>query len=88
MSSKDNHLRSEDDKDMHVMKYFTLILTLVVGTLVVVSLVLCYVCVFWHICCPKKPKKSTTNRENYRRESISLKYLTHISSQPTDTSVV
>jgi hypothetical protein len=72
---------------MHVLEYLEIVLTVVIGSVIIIALILCYACVFRHICCPPRPKK-TNHRQKLRRESISLKYIMHISNQPTETSVV
>lgn len=82
--STTNYMKNE--LAMPVRDYMELSITLSVGCFIVVGLLLCYSYVFRNMCCPKKPKKQG-NRQSSRRESISMKYLTQISSQPTDTSI-
>ncbi|KYB29175.1 hypothetical protein TcasGA2_TC032119 [Tribolium castaneum] len=72
---------------MHVLEYLEIVLTAVIGSIIIIALFLCYAHVFRHICCPPRPKKNN-QRQKTRRESISLKYIMHISNQQTETSVV
>ncbi|KAJ8922039.1 hypothetical protein NQ315_008679 [Exocentrus adspersus] len=73
---------------MLMREYVEIVITLTVGCFIVAGLILCYSYVFRHMCCPMTPNKKPMNRHLNRRESISMKYLTHVSSVPTETSMV
>lgn len=72
---------------MSTMDYLEIVLTLVVGFVLIIVLLICYIYVFHQMCCKREPNKDST-RINCPRESISLRYVTHISSQPTETEVL
>ncbi|XP_055381470.1 uncharacterized protein LOC129612051 [Condylostylus longicornis] len=75
-----------------------LIITVVIGSILMSSLLACYICVFRQLCCAPdinshhhrngtyQSSKRTYN--SLRRESVNMGELTHVSSQPTETERV
>ena len=75
-----------------------LIVTVVIGTVLMSSLLACYICVFRQLCCA--PESTAHHQRNgtyqgskrvynsLRRESVNMGELTHVSSQPTETERV
>lgn len=67
-----------------------LIITVIIGTVLMTSLLVCYICVFRQLCCVNETGTSRSNqcsKRSYanRKDSINMGELTHISSQPTET---
>lgn len=69
-----------------------LYITVIIGTILMGSLLVCYICVFRQLCCSPDIESygSRTNRSSKRggyggRNSLNLGELTQISSQPTET---
>lgn len=76
-----------------------LIVTVVVGTILITSLMACYICVFRQLCCSHELDKTRNgsfmrrnSKRNYtltKRDSINMGELTHVSvSQHTDTEKI
>ncbi|KAG5896257.1 hypothetical protein JTB14_033554 [Gonioctena quinquepunctata] len=80
-------IRSKNVCGMAPSDYVDFIITISVGFVIVVGLTLCYCYVFRKVCCLGRPKKPQTNRQTGKRESISMKFLNDVSSQPTELSV-
>lgn len=75
-----------------------LIITVIIGTVLMTSLLVCYICVFRQLCCVNESGSGSGGRRyshqcskrSYalRKDSIAMGELTHISSQPTETDRV
>uniref|UniRef100_A0A1B0D084 Uncharacterized protein n=1 Tax=Phlebotomus papatasi TaxID=29031 RepID=A0A1B0D084_PHLPP len=69
-----------------------LVITVIIGTILMTSLLACYICVFRQLCC--EPDGSSPSYRGKRslsmphRDSVNMAELTHISSQPTETDRV
>lgn len=68
-----------------------LIITVIIGTVLMTSLLICYICVFRQLCCSNEfdvdRSCSSRNSRRYtlnRNNSEGMGELTHISSQPTE----
>ena len=66
-----------------------LIVTVIIGTLLMSSLLACYICVFRQLCCSRESELARGAKRSAsgptRLDSVNLNELTHISSQPTET---
>lgn len=70
-----------------------LIVTVIIGTVLMSSLLACYICVFRQLCCSRESDLGHGYRHRggkrasgpARFDSVNLNELTHISSQPTET---
>ena len=74
-----------------------LIVTVIIGTILMSSLLACYICVFRQLCCVPDAELSQSYRHHRgskrnfslaRGDSVNMNELTHISSQPTETDRV
>lgn len=74
-----------------------LVVTVIIGTILMTSLLACYICVFRQLCCSRESEMAYGHRQRGskrglslggRADSVNLNELTHISSQPTETERV
>lgn len=73
-----------------------LVVTVIIGTILMTSLLACYICVFRQLCCSRESEMAYGQRQRgskrglslARGDSVNLNELTHISSQPTETERV
>lgn len=73
-----------------------LIVTVIIGTVLMSSLLVCYICVFRQLCCGPDMNQRRNGHfqggkrayNSLRRESVNMGELTHVSSQPTETERV
>lgn len=70
-----------------------LVITVIVGTALMTSLLVCYICVFRQLCCSDEQEMHRRNSQRCskrscalaRRDSLNMGELTHVSSQQTET---
>lgn len=71
-----------------------LVITVIVGTALMTSLLVCYICVFRQLCCSDEQELHRRNSQRCskrscplarRGDSLNMGELTHVSSQQTET---
>lgn len=72
-----------------------LIITVVIGTVLMTSLLVCYICVFRQLCCPSDSEMNrssnasgSTRRRFNRNNSMGMGEVTNVSSLPTEVERV
>lgn len=86
--SRHRSRRMSQDGEVNLL----LIVTVIIGTLLMSSLLACYICVFRQLCCSRESDMAHRHNRGGKRasgpsrfDSVNLNELTHISSQPTET---
>lgn len=78
------------DDNMEGEVSILLIITVVIGTVLMTSLLVCYICVFKQLCCSDELDRTQSYRSgkrncnNNKRGSSGMAELTHLSSNPTE----
>ena len=83
----------KQEEDMEGGINILLIITVVIGTTLMTSLIICYICVFKSLCCPSSTElerahsmlRRGSSRRRFNRPSV---LETNVSSQPTEVERV